>query len=136
MTFRRIRIEDIELKYSTGDFELLWDYIGENCFHGNLLYDSKYAWYECLNNDIVGLICLTENKYLPNSVHLSFIEIIIPLRGKGYGTSIIKELENINKNMYNCMTLQCIDSLKSFYQKFGFVDRTINTVPIMRKYLK
>jgi len=125
---------NIELKFDKKDLELVWEYLGPERIKGDGFYNNEYHWFEVIIEEkIVAIICLAENKFLQSSLNLSVLEIFIKYRGTGIGTEIMKELKKIAKSMnYKYMTLQTRNpSLIEFYKKFNFSTHLIGKTPIM-----
>ena len=136
----------IPLKYSASELPLVMEYIGPNRSHGEDYFSEDYHWYECfdetydqtldINNGApLGIVCLTEKKWLPLSLHLSVIETL--RKGNGDGTKIMDWIIGFGKlQRYKSMTLQAhSDDLIRFYDRFGFKVRYYFNVKIMRLYL-
>ena len=139
MQYIKTTANEIKLKYEgAGDFELIWEYIGENRTHGDCyLDDSQYAWFEVIDEVLVGLFCITENKFLANSLHMSVLEVPKHMRKSGYGEKIIETLKNYAKELgLLSVTLQTHNpSLITYYQKFGFSESKVQDCLIMRCFL-
>ena len=150
MKYIKSRATDLELKLPIEQWKLVHKYIGPNRTHGDGYYnEDKYAWIEVYDecnpgNSLiyggmgpVAIICLTENQHLPLSLHLSVLEVFSEYRNRGVGSTILTDLETVAKSQnLKTITLQVYKpELKLYYKKFGFIERTINKVKIMRKYL-
>jgi len=138
---------DIELKYSPSSFTLVWEYIGPNRTHGDCYYnENEYLWYECStelcdliysHGKVVAILCLSENKHMPNSFHLSVLEVFKEFRSQGIGSLILKDMDDIAKSLkYEIITLfPRTEELKKFYANFNYHETNINGCPIMQKFL-
>jgi len=147
MRYIRTTPNDIELKYTETDFPLVFQYIGPNRTHGDGYYDEvKYAWYECLkeNNDLIydngntlALICVCENNYFPNSIHLSVLEVIKQYQNQGIGKTIITDFISIaeSEGKTSCTLQARTVKLKTYYAKLGFNNAKLNKIPIMWRQL-
>ena len=91
-----------------------WFYITDDSFRTE---EERTTW--------LGLICVTENKYLGGeNIHLSVLEVAEPLRSLNIGTSIVDRFIDISrKSGYDKLSLQVRNrDLMRFYRRFGFRD--------------
>jgi len=92
------------------------------------------------NNQKIGFCLLANLKQ--NLCHIDYLAIDKNFRGKGTGTEFMKFL--ILKLRDKIITLECEDSLISFYEKFGFIiikndnyyswGQKVNFMVLKRKY--
>ena len=151
MRYIKTTPNEILLKYDN-ELSLVQKYIGPDREHGDGYFDeTQYAWFECLigldeppslkheynHGAPVAIICFTENKFLPNSLHLSVLEVFNKYQNKGIGSIIMVEVDRIAKDFQKqAITLQTrTPQHVKFYKQFGYVRRTIDKCPIMRKYI-
>jgi GNAT superfamily N-acetyltransferase len=122
--------EAIELKYTVGDYQLIWDYIGPDRTKGDTYYGDNYIWIEVFNDVTdewdqlsgapVGIMCVTENAYCSFSLHLSVFEVIS--KNHGWGTLILRQIEDLAKGLGDrYVTLMPRNKeVISFYTKNGY----------------
>ena len=133
-------------KYSLSEYPLCYEYIGPERTHGDDYFKTNYHWYECIDDtetgslspnqgQSFGLVCLTEQAWLPLSLHISVLEVL--KKGEGWGSKIMRFIINFAKSKrYKSITLQPHDdNLVKFYSKFGFLIRYYFDIKIMRLYL-
>lgn len=109
--------------------------------------NEKYEWFYITNDEFrnkeeqntwIGLVCLTENKYVPSdNLHLSVIEVASPILGLNIGTEILDRIIDIARdNNYKTLTLQIQDAnLIKFYVRFGFAYDNIGGRDVYVLYL-
>lgn len=93
---------------------------------------EKYEWYYITDDQFntqeeretwLALICVTEDKLIyGDNLHLSVIEVALPIQGMQVGTRVVNKLIEIAlQNNYKTLTLHAkSERLKGFYERFGF----------------
>jgi GNAT superfamily N-acetyltransferase len=123
-------------------FPLCHTYLSEE-FHG--LYKlPEFQWLEVIGSDIgdgipvIAVLCITNNRILPNSLHISVFEVQDDLCHRGIGSQIMEKFIKTVKdlNYGGVITLQIrTPELKNFYKKFGFRESRVNNLKFLRLYL-
>jgi ribosomal protein S18 acetylase RimI-like enzyme len=142
----KVTVDTIRLQYSHNEFPLAFSYL-EPEYNGT--YESdKYQWYEVARESdelhsgetpVIALVCLDQefNHILPNSLHISVIEVRAEDQHKGYGTRVMKMLIQLATGLVQVVTLQTRErSLVKFYKKLGFRESfTPDRLKYMRLYV-
>jgi len=108
--------------------------------------DEECVWFlstvdvgNGVGDPLVGAICLTAHRMLPNSINLSVLEVRSDSRGMGYGSEMMNLVEEMvgGQTSVAVITLQTREpGLISFYSRFGYRQSgTPEGVPFMRKYI-
>ena len=106
---------------NNGDFPLLKSTIENRkedaCYETG---EKVIHFLTCCNKDkrVVGLLgyeIISDKK-----IYLSPLEVIVPYRGMGIATNLIKIMKSMAKYVKYDLSLYCNDSLIPFYEKFGF----------------
>jgi GNAT superfamily N-acetyltransferase len=122
-------------------FPMSQEYLDQSKF-GELYHSEIVQWTEVIDDDqqqpVIGIVCIMNNRFLPNSTHISVFEIPADRHNQGLGTIVLNNMLQCFKEIgVKCVTLQCREKkLESFYKKFGFrVRHFLSTPRFMRKYL-
>jgi len=119
------------------EFPLQRQYLGMD--YRGMYWGSQYQWFFIqdmrFRDPVVGCACLTQNKLLPGSLHISVFEIKSSLQGRGLGTEAMWELLNYAGGEFLSATLRPkFSELVGFYRKVGFKPTWIDGALWMRKY--
>ena len=83
--------------------------------------ENVYALYD--NDVLVGTGCLSDN-------HITRVYVLPEYQGKGYGTYIIKQLENEIKKKYDSAVLDASLPAVMLYEKLGYKTVNHNKYPL------
>jgi GNAT superfamily N-acetyltransferase len=117
--FYSVDYRDIIKEIDEKNFDIVPRYLKEPLYQAD-----NYEWFYIGYKDYdvpAAIICLTENRYKENSLHLSVFQVAEPIRGLGIGGQVIRALIKfaIQQNFNSFTLLAMNDSLYSYYQKFG-----------------
>ena len=83
--------------------------------------ENVYAFYD--NDVLVGTGCFSDN-------HITRVYVLPEYQGRGYGTYIIKHLENDIKNRYDTVVLDASLPAVMLYEKLGYKTVNHNKYPL------
>jgi len=120
-------------------FNLPGEYLDPS-IHGSEYSTDDFQWYEAvdvnLKEPVVAVLCLTTNRVLPSSVHVSVFEVKSSMRGRGIGTMVMERLLSDCEGLCRVVTLRPRnEGLIDFYGRLGFRTTIIDGQTLMRKYL-
>lgn len=119
------------------EFPLVAEYLGDG-FRGEY-WDEKYQWFFITDlefkDPVIGAACLTTNRVLPGSLHISIFEVKSSLRGGGLGSKAMRKILEMAGTVFLSVTLRPREpDLVKFYERFGFKLSRIDGCDYMRKY--
>ena len=83
--------------------------------------ENVYVLYD--NNALVGTGCFSDN-------HITRVYVLPEYQGRGYGTYIIKQLENDIKKRYDTVVLDASLPAVMLYEKLGYKTVNHNNYPV------
>jgi len=142
MNLRVVGFDEIE-NMDPSWFPMAFEYLGHGgSTYGDTYKSDKFIWMLAVqdgeNPPPVGVVCITADRVLPKSCHVSVLEVRSDVRSRGYGKNIMAAVESMCGDLsLLSLTLQTRDlSLVPYYQKLGFKSTHDHEgLRYMRKYL-
>lgn len=117
-------------EYKLNEFPLVEEQLStKECYQD----DEWITWYICKDQDdeVIGIIATRKKPDLPNSIHITTLEVANYLRYQGYGSKMLKLF--LKAFDVDFVTLYAEEKNWTFYNKLGFKNSDDNPLYMIKE---